>query len=367
MKPLKRPVMDNNDISKRPVYDPRERVILDRLFADAIGGNEEGCLYISKSLLQVTLPHRNPGQVPAWGKQNGNASFSMRPWWNPQTQEYVYPYGGVAKILLGYLASECFRIHKLKELNPELKIDHREISLGNNLNDFITNTLGLKSGGKTYKVFLEQMKALIFCDIHFAMKINTGSRTGTFEYAKKMADGYLLWDEDKELSLFTPEGIKTKLEMAPYPNFVRLSHDIAELFVNGNFPVSFEITKKLSDWPLAMDAYWALSFRASNLTEPLAIKWPQVMKQYGADYKNVKEFARHFKKSIEKVREHWPELNVTYFPGGLRIFPSASSVARSAPKAVPTTTANQAEPRRPMDERAWNIFRVEGTLDKDEM
>jgi hypothetical protein len=36
---------------------------------------------MARQLVQVTLPHRNPGDVPEWSRTNGNLLLSIRPGW----------------------------------------------------------------------------------------------------------------------------------------------------------------------------------------------------------------------------------------------------------------------------------------------
>lgn len=44
---------------------------------DALSANELG--FFSQLLVQVTLPHRDPGDVIAWGRRNGAFTLSIQP------------------------------------------------------------------------------------------------------------------------------------------------------------------------------------------------------------------------------------------------------------------------------------------------
>jgi hypothetical protein len=56
--------------------------------------------YLPRELVQVTLPHKNPGNVPAWQRTNGNLSVGIRPGYDFTTaKSYGYPYGSIPRLL----------------------------------------------------------------------------------------------------------------------------------------------------------------------------------------------------------------------------------------------------------------------------
>ena len=100
--------------------------------------------YMARQLVQITLPHKNPGDVPAWSRRNGNITLTIRPGWNSNKQEvYGYPYGTIPRLLLFWIITEAIRTK-----------NHR-IELGNSLNGFMAE-LGLSSytgrGKRTWRV-----------------------------------------------------------------------------------------------------------------------------------------------------------------------------------------------------------------------
>jgi hypothetical protein len=38
--------------------------------------------FMARQLVQVTLPHRDPGKVEAWQRTNGNLTLVIRPGWD---------------------------------------------------------------------------------------------------------------------------------------------------------------------------------------------------------------------------------------------------------------------------------------------
>jgi hypothetical protein len=60
--------------------------------------------------VQVTLPHRNPGDVPAWSRSNGSLTMTVRPGWDHEKQKTLgYPYGSIPRLLLFWLTAEAVR------------------------------------------------------------------------------------------------------------------------------------------------------------------------------------------------------------------------------------------------------------------
>src|ERR1700755_815981 len=49
--------------------------------------------YMPRELVQVTLPHKNPGDIPVWQRTNGNCTVIMQPGWNiDDNKSFGYPY-----------------------------------------------------------------------------------------------------------------------------------------------------------------------------------------------------------------------------------------------------------------------------------
>ena len=65
---------------------------------------------MARELVQCTLPHSDPGQVPFWKRTNGNLTLSIVSDYDPQTGELVgYPYGSIPRLVLFWLTTEALR------------------------------------------------------------------------------------------------------------------------------------------------------------------------------------------------------------------------------------------------------------------
>jgi hypothetical protein len=58
--------------------------------------------YLSRELVQCTLPHSDPGEVPLWTRTNGNLTLVVaRTGFDPKTLTPIgYPYGSLPRLLL---------------------------------------------------------------------------------------------------------------------------------------------------------------------------------------------------------------------------------------------------------------------------
>ncbi len=125
--------------------------------------NPKDAAFMARELVQASLPHKNPGNIPLWKRKNGDITLAIQPGMNIETGEsYGYPYGTIPRLLLFWVTSEAIRTRS------------RRLELGNSLNGFMAE-LGLNpntGGGKRgdAKRLREQMERLFrsrfsfFCD-----------------------------------------------------------------------------------------------------------------------------------------------------------------------------------------------------------
>jgi hypothetical protein len=66
--------------------------------------------YLPRELVQVTMPHKNPGDVQQWKRTNGNLTVGIQPGQNFTTGEsYGYPYGPLPRLLLFWITTEAIK------------------------------------------------------------------------------------------------------------------------------------------------------------------------------------------------------------------------------------------------------------------
>ncbi len=134
--------------------------------------------FIARQLVQATLPHKNPGNIPAWSRTNGNLTLTIRPGWDDKKKKLIgYPYGTVPRLLLFWITTEAIRTKSSR------------LELGNSLSQFMEE-LGLdpKGTGKRsdLKRLKEQMIRLSRSTISFSQSSTRGSNPKPPEFPKRI-------------------------------------------------------------------------------------------------------------------------------------------------------------------------------------
>ena len=87
--------------------------------------------FMARQLVQCTLPHTNPGQVPRWLRRNGHSVLIVQPGWDARTDTSIgYPYGSIPRLILFWLNTVA------------VQTKSRRIELGRSLSEFMRQ-LGL--------------------------------------------------------------------------------------------------------------------------------------------------------------------------------------------------------------------------------
>jgi hypothetical protein len=261
--------------------------------------------FIARQLVQATLPHKNPGNIPAWSRKNGDLTLTLRPGWDEKTGKNIgYPYGTLPRLLLFWITTEAVRTK-----NPR-------IELGNSLSKFMEE-LGLDpyQGGKRSDVkrLQEQMRRLFQSTISFTQSTR-GYSWINMQVAPK---GMLWWDEKKPT--------QTTL----FENWIHLGEDFFKAITSSPVPVDMRILRALKRSPLALDFYsWATytAYQTQQTGQSRSISWKLLHEQFGSEYKDTKEFTRKACLALLKVKSMYPEFDFERIYGGIKVLPSRSSI-----------------------------------------
>ena len=120
-----------NDERKR--LTPAQRQLLDHsatIFGEPAA--KKNTAFMPRELVQITLPHKNPGDVPAWKRSNGNLSVVVRAGWDAgKDQPFGYPYGTIPRLLLFWITTEAIST-KSRRLRHGYTIRSAEIPANEN-------------------------------------------------------------------------------------------------------------------------------------------------------------------------------------------------------------------------------------------
>jgi hypothetical protein len=273
--------------------------------------------YLAREMVQASLPHKDPGNVPGWVRRNGNSSLYIQPGFNPETgKNYGFPYGTIPRLLLFWITTEAVRTQS------------RRIELGASLNEFMRN-IGLNpntGGGKrgdSARV-IDQMKRLF--EARFAAKGFAYENGSTGEGTKHVhiADDTVFWWDRSEPS-----------QQGLWNSFIVLSEPFYNSITASPVPLDMRALRGLKRSPLALDLYALLTYeayRAAQTGRPRYETWSQLHAHLGGDYKSMTKFSQNVKAALLKIKLLYPGLRLGTRRGGLEVLPeSATAIAPAEP------------------------------------
>jgi replication initiator protein len=269
--------------------------------------------FLARELVQATLPHKNPGDVPLWKRTNGNLTLAIQPGMNIKTgKSYGYPYGTIPRLLLFWMTTEAARNKGRGYENP------RRLKLGSTLSGFMTE-LGLdpNRGGKRSDArrLREQMERLFQAKMSFHKHKQVKSRASHVWLNMDVApEGELWWNPKR------PE------QDALWGSWIELGQRFYEAIAAAPVPVDIRALKALKRSPLALDLYSWLTyeaFRAHKSGKSRYETWMQLHAHVGGEYGRLDNFRRKAKATLLKIGNVYPGLKLGRKQGGIEILPES--------------------------------------------
>ena len=281
---------------------------------------------MARELVQVTLPHSNPGDVPAWSRANGNLTLTIRPGWDARTEKPIgYPYGTIPRLLLFWLTAEAVQKRS------------RYIELGRSLSDFMFQ-LGLSPNtgrgprGDARRL-REQMDRLFRATISFDRATAGNGRDGNTWLDMQVTSGGELWWSPRDPS-----------QAALWGSWIELGEKFFRAVIAAPIPLDMRALKALKRSPLALDLYSWLTYeayRAHKSGKGRFVAWKLLTEQMGTDYADVHDFQKKAVATLRKIKALYPALKLGHLRGGVRIEPE------SLPALTPRPTATTEQPPAP--------------------
>ena len=261
--------------------------------------------YLPRELVQVTLPHKNPGNVQQWKRTNGNLTVGIQPGQNFTTGEsYGYPYGSVPRLLLFWITTEA------------VQKKSRRLELGHSLSGFMAD-LGLNNsnGGTGAKRsdarrLREQMERLFRARISFD---SSGERKSWLDM-QVAPEGEFWWDPRQ------PE------QTALWGSWIELGEKFFDAITAFPVPADFRALRALKRSPLALDLYAWLTYeawRAHRTGKPRFENWQQLHAHLGSEYSDVDNFRKKAKGALAKIKTVYPGLRLGDRMGGIDVLPES--------------------------------------------
>ncbi len=243
---------------------------------------EDEKAFIARQLVQVTLPHSDPGNIPIWTRANGDLTLAIRPGWDfKNNQSLGYPCGTIPRLLLFWITTEA------------LRSGNRKLILGDTLAGFMRELeLDPQRGGPRSDAarLKKQMERLFKATISFEYR----QRQNTIEKTRWLdmqiaPEGELWWD------LSQPE------QGALFGSWIELGEKFHQAIMASPVPVDMRALRALKHSPLALDLYAWSTYRVFTVTQkgkPQFISWRGMQEQLGADYSDIKNFYRKIKEAF---------------------------------------------------------------------
>jgi Plasmid encoded RepA protein len=263
--------------------------------------------YLPRELVQVTLPHKNPGNVQQWKRSNGNLTVGLQPGQDFETgKSYGYPYGTIPRLLLFWITTEAVRTK------------NRRLELGSSLSTFMAD-LGLNNanGGTGAKRsdarrLRDQMERLFRARMTFQATSDSNRKTWLdMQVAPK---GELWW------SLRQPD------QAALWGSWIELGEDFFAAITAYPVPADMRALRALKRSPLALDLYAWLSYEAYRAHSSGKLRfenWTQLHAHIGSEYKNPADFRRKAKAAIRKIKTVYPGMRLGDRQGGIQVLPES--------------------------------------------
>ncbi|MFE6966772.1 replication protein RepA [Agromyces sp. NPDC057679] len=273
-------------------------------------GSEPERGFSARLWAQVSLPYREPKNVPYWERRNGDVTLTVRPAliYNEQTKtrHEAYPFGVIPRHAMTWMATEAYRTK-----DPEL-------DLGKSMRDFM-GKLGINANGQNSKRVTDHMRRLLGSQLSVEGLIvneGTGDPQGIRSSYFQIADEVQLWFSARE----------EQDNPGLWQSRIRLSDQFYQSIINAPVPVDLKILNALGSSPMRIDQYIWLTHRMYYLERESRITWDQLNGQFGAQFARSRTFKERFIKNLQAMQIVYSGLNIDVTDRYLIIKPSPTSI-----------------------------------------
>lgn len=278
--------------------------------------------FLARQLVQVTLPHSSPGNVPIWKRKNGNLTLSIRPGWDHAKDEPIgYPFGSIPRLLLFWITTETLRTKSRRlELGDTLAVFMRELGLDPGRGGPRSDAWRLR----------DQMDRLFRATISFDYQQTEGPRQNKQWIDMQVATkGEFWWD------------IRQPDQSTIWGSWIELGENFHNALITAPVPVDMRALRALKQSPMALDFYSFATWRAfvaAKSGNVQFVPWRSLAQQMGSDYSDISDFRKKAKSAFRKVLSVYPGLKLDFVEGGLSILPTSQpAVSRRLPtRKLPT-------------------------------
>ncbi|MBV9469975.1 MAG: hypothetical protein JOZ57_12090 [Abitibacteriaceae bacterium] len=259
----------------------------------------------AREMLQCTLPHRDPGEVPVWIRRNGNYALGLQPGVDLKTGKTVgLPFGELPRLIMIWIVTEAIRTKS------------RTIKFADTLNDFLREVGGdpRTGGGKRgdAKRIREQMHRLFSCRISF--QYSEGD-------AKKGYEARLNMEVAKKVQYWWD--FKNPEQVGLFESEIVLGEAFFEAIIENPVPVDWRavvaLKHSLKQSSFAIDVYTWVSYRLFRMQQKreceISIPLKSLKEQFGAEYSRLDNFKAALIEALGHVRQVYPDFDYRFEKG----------------------------------------------------
>ena len=311
--------------------------------------DEAELAFQARSMMQCTLPHRDPGKVPFWIRKNGDLSLILQPGVDPEAGELMgLPFGELPRLLLIWIVTEAV---KTKSRHIKLNEEKGTSTLSGFLREIGADPgtgRGKRGDAKRVK---EQMLRLFSCRISFKKSEGTAERghvsTLNMEVASK---SHLWWDfkHPEQGGLFGSE-----IELGEY---------FFKAITTNPIPIDLRaiiaLKKNLHQSSFALDVYMWVTWRVHVMRgkKQVSVRIPlqSLKEQFGGEYTRLRDFKAAFDEALNNVWQVFPTFDYQFEKGIFILIDGKKT------QAVPSRDPSKLKQRTPQphkdispNTRAW--------------
>ena len=271
-------------------WKPRERAFSARVWA------------------QVSLPYRDPGQVPFWVRKNGDVTLRVRPASVTDRQgndKVAYPFGILPRHIMMWMSTEATRTK------------NRELVLGSSMAQFMEK-IQIEKGGNSRARVRAQMERVFGSQLSVE-GLARGAEGEGYGQAKRyfqIADATQLWfSENEELEA---EGL--------WSSKIILSDPFYQSIVDSPIPTDPAALRAFGTKAMTFDIYVWVAYRLYSLEHPTRMAWKDLHIQFGSQHKRLRDFRSAFADSLRDIAILMPKLKYEVEAEYLLLYPGPTPI-----------------------------------------
>ena len=281
-----------------------DKIVNESLAIEAEEAAQAGAIgYMARTLTQATMPHSKTTSNE-FKRRNGAFKITML-----ADSDIGLPYGSIPRLLMSWITTEAVRTKR------------RELILGKTLSKFMSELDIIPSGGRwgTIVRLKDQMKRLFSASI--SCSYESSSNWG-IQNMVPIERANLWWDP------------KNPNQTSMWESTLLLGDAFFNEIIESPVPIDMRALKALRRSPMAIDIYCWLTYRMSYMKNITNIPWATLQTQFGADYKDTRQFKRRFIEQLKKVMLVYPDANVKENYDNLILLPGNPHIRKQNKKIL---------------------------------